>query len=80
MSDRRAQLMVQISYLLLAYFALIMFIQAQWMLRDTFSSLKETFIIIDIVLFTFLIADTIYFIFREIKRSQALKIEATETE
>ena len=80
MSDRRAQLMVQISYLLLAYFALIMFIQAKWMLRYTFSSLKETFIIIDIVLFTFLIADTIYFIFRERKRSQALKIEGTETE
>ena len=80
MSERKAQLMIQISYLVLAYFALIMFIQAQWMLRNTFASLKTTFIIVDSILFAFLVFDTIYFINRERKKSQALKIETVEEE
>ncbi len=65
--------MIQISYLVLAYFALIMFIQAQWMLRNTYSSLKTTFIIVDSILFAFLVFDTLYFINRERKISQSLK-------
>jgi hypothetical protein len=80
MSERKAQLMIQISYLVLAYFALIMFIQAQWMLRNTFASLKTTFIVVDSILFAFLVFDTIYFINRERKKSQALKIETVEEE
>ena len=73
MSEKKAQLMVQISYLLLAYFALLMFIQAQWMLRNTFASLKNTFIIVDSLLLAFLLFDTAYFIYSERKKSQALK-------
>ncbi|MHA1912134.1 MAG: hypothetical protein ACTSYA_10605 [Candidatus Kariarchaeaceae archaeon] len=80
MSERKAQLMIQISYLLLAYFALLMFIQAQWMLRNTFASLKSTFIIVDSILLAFLLFDTAYFINRERKKSQALKVETAEVE
>jgi hypothetical protein len=80
MSEKKAQLMVQISYLLLAYFALLMFVQAQWMLRYTYASLKNTFIIIDSILLAFLLLDTAYFINRERKKSQTSKIEQNETE
>ena len=80
MTEKKTQLMIQISYLFLAYFALFMFVQAQWMLRNTFASLKSTFITIDLILLAFLLIDTGYFIYRERKRSQTLKNEAINQE